>query len=881
MEQRDQTLAYKQSSSSEPTLHSVTASAHSLHQSAKRTPGPLPLLARPPVTVHSSTTIPVNGVSNPVLNRAFHEPTSLSAHFPQERARVLHLGTPPSPLNPCVNTPYHSRSPSPPCPHFFTFPSTHPFPTTSLQRNPPRSHSLPICPSHFNLTGIVQQRQATDSRPSRYLPLPGVHTYTPAANTATSRGDSPSGIRNLLPGKSNTGDSSLLPETLHQNRPSGVLKKSETVFETSSPIDPRLPHLPLQTTTAAPSECSNRTISRLPSLSELMTSQMRLQQQGWRADTSPPSSETRAHAKAHILHQMDQLPSGIFQEASNTPKMDRGVSPIHHPRHQALYGNTSPCTPLLSDHGAESVGGGTMMVMMRQAYPGSHASRERFSTSHTTHEETPSSSSSSTSTAGTIVPLGCMVMMAVLCNFDHGVIPAVLSDIQEHFDAIGYIEQSLLGSLVYVGVVSGTFLAGVSTNCMGAKWLLVASLLAASAALYGFSCATSLAVMYTARFFVGFCQALPVVYLPVWVDSFAPEGKKTRWMAYSQLGSIGGSVIGYFLGGILSRVHGDTTGTGLGTSWRTPFQIQAIAMLPVVVVLACLPTSAINVPYHTLLTTGGRWPEDSQRQGSPVQQPPASPSDLFSTRFWNIMTRLASGAKSLLRNPLYVVITLGMSILYFVVTGIQFWVTEYMVVVLKFNKMTVVVLSSLCFLTAPTSGVWCGGCICDLCGGYRQQRTAVRVATLFAGLSSILAVASAYVTNLFLFAVLLWGCLFAGGALVPVAVGILLSSVPFQQRSLSSAISQFSYNVLGWFAAPIVSGAVMDTISTWQAEHLISFQGKELPLSVGFTMILCASFIGFIFFAIANLLTLLPAEEVEKEELEFGLARSRMPTLSF
>lgn len=142
--------------------------------------------------------------------------------------------------------------------------------------------------------------------------------------------------------------------------------------------------------------------------------------------------------------------------------------------------------------------------MMGHAYPG--GSRERFSTSRTTtHGET--SSSSTPSSAGTpVVPLGCMVMMAVLCNFDHGVIPAVLSDIQEHFDAIGYIEQSLLGSLVYVGVVSGTFLAGVSTNCMGAKWLLVASLLAASAALYGFSCATSLAVMYTARFFVGFCQ---------------------------------------------------------------------------------------------------------------------------------------------------------------------------------------------------------------------------------------------------------------------------------------------------------------------------------------------------------------------------------------
>lgn len=47
--------------------------------------------------------------------------------------------------------------------------------------------------------------------------------------------------------------------------------------------------------------------------------------------------------------------------------------------------------------------------------------------------------------------------------------------------------------------------------------------------------------------------------------------------------------------------------------------------------------------------------------------------------------------------------------------------------------------------------------------------------------------------------------------------------------SLSSLFSR--YNVLGWFAAPIVSGAVMDTISKWQAQHLLAPQGKEVPLS--------------------------------------------------
>lgn len=106
-----------------------------------------------------------------------------------------------------------------------------------------------------------------------------------------------------------------------------------------------------------------------------------------------------------------------------------------------------------------------------------------------------------------LLSLLCMICMAALCNFDHGAIPAVLQDIQGDFSMMGYIEQSLLGSLVYVGVVSGTFLAGVFTHCSKRlKWPLIASLFAASASLYGFSCANSLGVMYATRFFVGFFQ---------------------------------------------------------------------------------------------------------------------------------------------------------------------------------------------------------------------------------------------------------------------------------------------------------------------------------------------------------------------------------------
>ena len=41
---------------------------------------------------------------------------------------------------------------------------------------------------------------------------------------------------------------------------------------------------------------------------------------------------------------------------------------------------------------------------------------------------------------------------------------------------------------------------------------------------------------------------------------------------------------------------------------------------------------------------------------------------------------------------------------FFSCLGIQFWVTEFLVSVLHFQKLSVVALSTFCFLTAPTSG---------------------------------------------------------------------------------------------------------------------------------------------------------------------------------
>jgi len=71
-----------------------------------------------------------------------------------------------------------------------------------------------------------------------------------------------------------------------------------------------------------------------------------------------------------------------------------------------------------------------------------------------------------------------------------------------------------------------------------------------------------------------------------------------------------------------------------------------------------------------------------------------------------------------------------MSALYFVVTGVQFWGTAYMALVLKSPVAEANMTFILCAATGPTFGVFFGGWLVDRSGGYkgaRQRSVAVRI----------------------------------------------------------------------------------------------------------------------------------------------------------
>jgi MFS family permease len=164
---------------------------------------------------------------------------------------------------------------------------------------------------------------------------------------------------------------------------------------------------------------------------------------------------------------------------------------------------------------------------------------------------------------------------------------------------------------------------------------------------------------------------------------------------------------------------------------------------------------------------------------------------------------------SLFRNTTYVCTGITISSLYFVVTGIQYWGTYYLNVVIKASKDEVYLLYSACSITAPTVGVLIGGFVTTTCiGGYTNKR-ALTVCFFVALLASLSALPIPWINNLVGVIICLWLVLFFGGFIMPNLTGILLNSVPPKERAIANSVANFFYNLLGYLPAPFLYGLVV------------------------------------------------------------------------
>jgi len=145
----------------------------------------------------------------------------------------------------------------------------------------------------------------------------------------------------------------------------------------------------------------------------------------------------------------------------------------------------------------------------------------------------------------------------------------------------------------------------------------------------------------------------------------------------------------------------------------------------------------------------------------------------------NDLKKYCNQVYQVVSNPLYITTAMALCSIYFIVTGIQFWMTNYLIDILGNDPVLVVVIFSIVSITAPLGGVIVGGTFADAYGGYRGKNTlkALKLCSAFGVIAFVFAFPIGFLYSIIYITVLLWTFLFFGAAIVPVSTGIMVSSV--------------------------------------------------------------------------------------------------------
>ena len=401
-------------------------------------------------------------------------------------------------------------------------------------------------------------------------------------------------------------------------------------------------------------------------------------------------------------------------------------------------------------------------------------------------------------------------------NYDTGVIPASLIEITNEID-LDYSEQALIASLLYLGLSCSSFFVGFFFSKFSPSKVCSVALFINAISSLIFSFSSKNIFLFSTRFMMGVTEAFLTVYGPVWVNNYSPLQYMATWMGILHSCSIVGVFIGYLFASIINNFLKDYL------SWRFAMQIQGYAEIIFALFFFMEKDEYINVDLRkTIPAKEFELEQNDYIVNNSLPSNNASRRNLHSGRRHDPrvdtveldnLGRYLLQAKIVLKNKLYVTLTLGMSSIYFIVTGIQFWITKYLIEILNADQLVVNITFSLISITAPLSGVLFGGTVSDKYGGYkgRNESKALQMCVGFAIVAFIFSFPMGFLFQIFYLSVLLWTFLFFGASIIPIATGIMISTVPKDCQATSSSISQLIFNLFGYFCSPMITGFIMDS----------------------------------------------------------------------
>jgi len=434
-----------------------------------------------------------------------------------------------------------------------------------------------------------------------------------------------------------------------------------------------------------------------------------------------------------------------------------------------------------------------------------------------------------------------LVVTSSMVNFDSGGTAAVLvllgrgcstagvSDPQ--YPCLSETDKGILGAVPYLGLCVGCPLVGNLVQRSSEKHVLMVGLAGNVIATAVFACVLNKYCLWLAKFCVGLTQSAICVFSTVWVSKYAPARSKTLWYGLNQSSVAVGNLFGYGVCGYLVE---------MGVYYQHAFQIQAFWLAITFVLFTLIPSSGLDTrnksdPPEPHAEPGSRWRKRGRSAPTNVETAIRTLCgvDNMPKDSWNVFadTGICSNVPPdsqtqlamLWDQPIFLAAMTSLCGVYFVVTAVQFWISQYMIVDFHRAGTEVTTVFIIVAGSAPILGVLFGSTIVDRAGGYETAAQMARTSALtvvwgfaasLAGIFAAFATPGAEpVTGFYSVVVAVWMLLFFGGAALPATTGLSMAAVPQGLRQVASSWSMLLYNVVGFASGSYVPGVLAERVS--------------------------------------------------------------------
>ena len=416
-------------------------------------------------------------------------------------------------------------------------------------------------------------------------------------------------------------------------------------------------------------------------------------------------------------------------------------------------------------------------------------------------------------------------LINILVNLDRGAIPAATTEIKEKIK-ISNAQLGMIGSLLFLGLILGSLTGGYIFSKYSSKWIVILSLFVFCFFLYSFTILESYGGMYLCRVGCGFCEVFCLIYFPIWVDQYGVKGMKTMWLTFLQMGVPLGWIIGFLI---------EVGSIKYYKSWEGGFFMQIILVCVCNGILFLTPDKFFERNYKHSESTQEEI-ENEFKMFKEVYSKKLTKNhnqyllnnmnlinDVYNSKYgrpslYSIFSmvefeeeygteKYCDALKQLSKNKSYITTMLGISCSLFVITGMQFWMSDYMQEVLHLKQSETYLIYIIVCISAPTFGVLTGGFLIQYLGGYTTEKALDAICKL-TFIAFICTCFLPLIDITIIFALFVWLLLFFESSVTPGLTGLMITSISGSYKEFGNSITQLCYNLIGFLPSPYIYGLV-------------------------------------------------------------------------